>query len=211
MTAPSRISHPHQPPALKPERGDALPRPQHGLLTLRREARSHHARGISCRAVRLQPPPSSPPPAGCNTTATPAACALLRRIAGTPLLHQSSGGGGVDTGGVSPDGEAAAIAGPALYPVRIGYSEIAGGTRLYPHCGQSNAQWKLHLGLLTPSGTVTGGEPRPCARMRVGNETREWQAGVAVLFDDSWEHEVWSHCGTRVVLQLVFRHPALSE
>ena len=31
--------------------------------------------------------------------------------------------------------------------------------------------------------------------LRVGNETRGWTAGKVVVFDDSFEHEVW-HRGT---------------
>jgi len=125
-----------------------------------------------------------------------------------------------------------------FYPVRAGFSAIDGNVHLHPHCGGSNTQLKLHLGLIvpmqpaptssSPAAATTGlvSPPRPCAEMRVGNQTRPWRAGKVLLFDDSWEHEVWNWCGTptspgsagdggdpqaftRVVFQLVFRHPEL--
>ena len=45
--------------------------------------------------------------------------------------------------------------------------------------------------------------------MRVGTETRKWQAGKVTIFCDATEHEVWNR-GTseRVVLLLDFRNPA---
>ena len=32
----------------------------------------------------------------------------------------------------------------------------------------------------------------PGAAIRVGNETRPWLEGSALIFDDSFEHEVWN-------------------
>ena len=109
-------------------------------------------------------------------------------------------------------------------PLRAGYSAVGGRAHLFPHYGITNAQLKFHLGLIVPhkkaDGTITssssgsdGGSPTvPCARIRVGNETRAWAAGRVLFFDDSWEHEVWNECddAERVVLQLVFSHPGLA-
>ena len=35
-------------------------------------------------------------------------------------------------------------------------------------------------------------DTKVCA-LRVANETRAWQAGKCLLFDDAFEHEVWYH------------------
>ena len=102
------------------------------------------------------------------------------------------------------------------------------GAHIRPHFGETNAQLKLHLGLTVPTDADTG---KSCAWLRVGEATadgggsggrEEWAEGGAILFDDSFEHEVrWSdaECGRghrdvldarareRVVLQLVLRHP----
>ena len=71
------------------------------------------------------------------------------------------------------------------------FSRLTPGTHLSKHCGPSNFRLRCHLGLIVPPGV----------RIRVGTETREWRAGECLIFDDSFEHEVW-HDGDsdRVVL-----------
>ena len=50
-----------------------------------------------------------------------------------------------------------------------------------------------------------------CTTLRVGGEERGWVEGQALLFDDSFLHEVRNNCSSRrVVLQAVFAHPGLS-
>ncbi|MGI5152091.1 aspartyl/asparaginyl beta-hydroxylase domain-containing protein [Plantactinospora sp. CA-294935] len=74
------------------------------------------------------------------------------------------------------------------------------GTRIVPHCGGSNARLRVHLGLQVPDG----------ARLRVGDQVLGWQEGRCLVFDDSFEHEVW-HDGDRprVVLLMDVCHPEL--
>ena len=71
------------------------------------------------------------------------------------------------------------------------FSAIVPGTHIRPHTGPSNDRLRVHLGLVH-----TGG-----ARIRVGNEWRAWEEGKVMIFDSSWEHEVY-HDGPdlRVVL-----------
>jgi ornithine lipid ester-linked acyl 2-hydroxylase len=72
-----------------------------------------------------------------------------------------------------------------------GFSSLAPGTHIVPHVGYTNAVLRCHLGLIVPDG---------CA-LRVGEETRQWQAGKALIFDDTVEHEAWHRGkGDRVVL-----------
>ena len=59
------------------------------------------------------------------------------------------------------------------------------GTHLMPHVGTSNVRLTNHLGLIIPKGLS----------LRVANETRGWKQGKIIVFDDSFEHEVW-HNGT---------------
>ena len=99
---------------------------------------------------------------------------------------------------------------PGLRVLRAGYSAIEGPTHLRPHCGWSNAQLKMHLGLRVPRRPDGSGEG--CAMLRVGNETRTWARDSVLMFDDSWEHEVVHACAAqRVVFQLVFAHPDLAQ
>eukprot|EP00041_Stephanoeca_diplocostata_P014336 m.259450 g.259450 ORF g.259450 m.259450 type:complete len:85 (-) comp19665_c0_seq6:128-382(-) len=52
--------------------------------------------------------------------------------------------------------------------------------------------------------------PEGCAVMRVGRDMRSWVEGKVLLFDDSFEHEVFNTCDVaRVVFQVVLRHPEI--
>jgi len=47
--------------------------------------------------------------------------------------------------------------------------------------------------------------------LRVGEKTRTWEEGKAIIFDDSYEHEVWNYSDChRIVLVLDVWHPDLS-
>ena len=80
------------------------------------------------------------------------------------------------------------------------FSALGGGAHLKPHCGSTNCRLTCHLPLLVPPG---------CS-IRVGDEERPYREGECMVFDDSYEHEVW-HRGppgsTRVVLLIRFWHP----
>ena len=87
-------------------------------------------------------------------------------------------------------------------PVTAQFSVLRPGSHIAPHCGVANFFLTAHLGLITPEG----------CRLRVGQEARGWSAGKGVVFDDSFEHEVW-HEGTetRIVLLARFWHPELTR
>jgi len=81
------------------------------------------------------------------------------------------------------------------------FSSLSPGSHVAAHCGASNARLRCHLGLVIPEG----------CRIRVGDETRTWSDGGCIVFDDSFNHEVW-HDGreTRWVLLIDFWHPDLT-
>jgi aspartyl/asparaginyl beta-hydroxylase (cupin superfamily) len=82
------------------------------------------------------------------------------------------------------------------------FSVMSPGARVAPHVGFINARIRCHLGLVVPDS---------CG-MRVGQEVREWQEGGCLVFDDSFEHEVWNDgSGIRAVLLLDMWHPDLTE
>ncbi len=90
--------------------------------------------------------------------------------------------------------------------VRLGYSAVDASTHIRPHFGPTNSQIKAHLGLVVP----TGPKGKDCTTLRVAGVERSWAPGQAIVFDDSFLHEVWNNCSTqRVVLQAVFAHPDL--
>lgn len=86
--------------------------------------------------------------------------------------------------------------------ISIKISAIQPGTYIRPHTGPTNERLRIHLTLLH-----TGG-----AKLRVGNEWRTWEEGKAIMFDDSWEHEVM-HLGKdiRVVIICDIWHPELPQ
>jgi aspartate beta-hydroxylase len=52
--------------------------------------------------------------------------------------------------------------------------------------------------------------PAGCG-IRVGSTTRSWEEGRCIVFDDSFEHEVWNESDRhRYVLILDFWHPGLT-
>ena len=84
----------------------------------------------------------------------------------------------------------------------IKFSAIQPGTHIRMHTGPSNERLRIHLCLIH-----TGG-----ARIRVGTDWHTWEEGKAIVFDDSWEHEV-IHTGKdiRAVLIMDIWHPELPE
>jgi aspartate beta-hydroxylase len=75
------------------------------------------------------------------------------------------------------------------------------GARIPPHTGYVNTRLICHLPLIVPDG---------CA-IRVGNETRAWQEGRALVFDDTVEHEAWNRSDRlRVVLLFDIWRPELT-
>lgn len=80
------------------------------------------------------------------------------------------------------------------------FSILAPGTRIPPHRGVSKGLITCHLGLVVPDdGDV---------RMRVGDRIVRWSEGETLVFDDSYDHEVWNDSArTRVVLLIQFARP----
>jgi len=81
------------------------------------------------------------------------------------------------------------------------FSIFEPGKRLPPHRGPYNGVLRLHLGLRVP-------EPRAAQGIRIESETRHWQEGRVLIFDDAYEHEAWNETGhPRVVLFVDFAKP----
>jgi aspartyl/asparaginyl beta-hydroxylase (cupin superfamily) len=82
------------------------------------------------------------------------------------------------------------------------FSRMAPGTRVAPHRGPTNMRLRCHLGIEIP----------PECGMRVAGESRSWEAGKCLVFDDSFPHEVWNDSiFARTVLVVDLWHPDLSE
>jgi aspartate beta-hydroxylase len=87
-----------------------------------------------------------------------------------------------------PDGPLASTLGDCFI------SRLEPGGRIPAHNGLCNISLVGHLALSVPRG---------CA-FRVGTETRTWEEGKCLVFDDTFEHEAWNQSDTdRYVLVFV--------
>lgn len=83
-----------------------------------------------------------------------------------------------------------------------GFSRMAPGTHIAAHSGWAAKEYRLHLGLVVPEG----------CRIRVAEETRNWEAGKVLIFDDTVEHEAWNDSDKlRGNLMLDFLRPGETE
>lgn len=81
------------------------------------------------------------------------------------------------------------------------FSILAPGKHIPPHRGPYAGVLRYHLGLKVP-------QPNEKIRIRVGDDYRHWQEGKSLIFDDTYEHEVWNDSnGVRVVLFVDFVRP----
>lgn len=81
------------------------------------------------------------------------------------------------------------------------FSILAPGKHLPPHRGPYKGVLRLHLGLVIP-------EPAEKCGIRVGTETRHWQEGKVIVFDDTFDHEAWNDTDKlRVVLFVDIMRP----
>ncbi|WP_224242173.1 aspartyl/asparaginyl beta-hydroxylase domain-containing protein [Hyalangium gracile] len=88
------------------------------------------------------------------------------------------------------------VAGEAMF------ASLAPKGYIRPHCSEFNAKLTCHLGLIVP----------PDCAIRVADEVRTWEEGKCLLFDDTYEHEVWNRSERlRVILLLDVWHPDLTQ
>lgn len=76
------------------------------------------------------------------------------------------------------------------------FSILAPGKHIAPHRGPYAGVLRYHLGLKIPA------QADRC-RIRVGDEYAHWREGASLVFDDTYEHEVWNDTDEeRVILFL---------
>ncbi|XP_062935499.1 aspartyl/asparaginyl beta-hydroxylase isoform X4 [Cynocephalus volans] len=85
---------------------------------------------------------------------------------------------------------------------QIKYSVMHPGTHVWPHTGPTNCRLRMHLGLVIP---------REGCKIRCANETKTWEEGKVLIFDDSFEHEVWQDASSfRLIFIVDVWHPELT-
>ncbi|XP_064363553.1 aspartyl/asparaginyl beta-hydroxylase isoform X3 [Dromaius novaehollandiae] len=85
---------------------------------------------------------------------------------------------------------------------QIKYSVMHPGTHVWPHTGPTNCRLRMHLGLVIP---------KEGCRIRCAQENRTWEEGKVLIFDDSFEHEVWQDAENyRLIFIVDVWHPELT-
>ncbi|XP_020857763.1 aspartyl/asparaginyl beta-hydroxylase isoform X3 [Phascolarctos cinereus] len=85
---------------------------------------------------------------------------------------------------------------------QIKYSVMHPGTHVWPHTGPTNCRLRMHLGLVIP---------KEGCKIRCAQETRIWEEGKVLIFDDSFEHEVWQDAASlRLIFIVDVWHPELT-
>jgi beta-hydroxylase len=76
------------------------------------------------------------------------------------------------------------------------FSILSPRKHILDHRGPYKGVLRYHLGLVIP-------HEREACRIRVGDDVRHWEPGRSLMFDDTYNHEVWNDTDeTRVVLFL---------
>ncbi|XP_057240300.1 aspartyl/asparaginyl beta-hydroxylase isoform X6 [Malurus melanocephalus] len=85
---------------------------------------------------------------------------------------------------------------------QIKYSIMHPGTHVWPHTGPTNCRLRMHLGLVIP---------KEGCRIRCAQDNRAWEEGKVLIFDDSFEHEVWQDADSyRLIFIVDVWHPELT-
>ncbi|QEH37934.1 Aspartyl/Asparaginyl beta-hydroxylase [Aquisphaera giovannonii] len=80
------------------------------------------------------------------------------------------------------------------------FSILEGGKSIPAHEGPYRGYLRYHLGLVVPE------ENPPSIRLK--DQVYTWKEGESILFDDSWDHEVYNSCTQdRVILIVDIRRP----
>lgn len=81
------------------------------------------------------------------------------------------------------------------------FSILSPHKHIAPHRGPYNGVLRYHLGLRVPAN-------REKCRIRVGQDIGRWAEGKSLVFDDTFEHEVWNDTDEiRVILFVDFVRP----
>ena len=75
-------------------------------------------------------------------------------------------------------------------------SVLEPGSNINPHQGDTNANYRVHLGLTVPCGL-------PDCGFAVGDEIRAWREGGLLIFCDAHRHTAWNHSERRRLVFIV--------
>lgn len=90
--------------------------------------------------------------------------------------------------------------------VSVSFSLLEPASNILPHCGDTNAIYRCHLGLDIPG-------KLPDCGFKVKNEERSWENGKWLFFMDAYNHEAWNYTNKEryILIVDVLRDEFLNE
>lgn len=89
--------------------------------------------------------------------------------------------------------------------VSMGFNILEPNSKIKPHCGDTNAIYRCHLGLQIPN------DSKSCA-IKVLNEEKKWEQGKVIAFEDAFKHEAWNNTNEiRVILLFDVLKPEFAD
>lgn len=79
--------------------------------------------------------------------------------------------------------------------LNVGFNLLEPGAKIRPHSGDTNANYRCHLGLKVPA------NPTECV-MKVKNEIQHWQKGKVMCFTDAFEHSAANNSNEQRIILL---------
>jgi aspartyl/asparaginyl beta-hydroxylase (cupin superfamily) len=89
--------------------------------------------------------------------------------------------------------------------VGISFNLLEAQAKIKPHCGDTNAILRCHLGLKVPVAA-------PDCALKVKEEIRGWENGKVLAFNDAYQHEAWNLSNeNRIVLLFDILKPGFAK
>ena len=84
------------------------------------------------------------------------------------------------------------------YPqiVSASFNLLSPNSNIHPHCGDTNAIYRCHLGIDIPAGL-------PDCGLKVKGEDKAWEDGKWMIFMDAYVHEAWNNTNKERYIFLV--------
>lgn len=80
--------------------------------------------------------------------------------------------------------------------VLAGITVLRPHSQVLPHTGETNTTIRCHFGIKVPARL-------PVCGLQVGGESRSWEEGKVVMFNDAYEHSTWNHSEEDRVIILI--------
>lgn len=89
--------------------------------------------------------------------------------------------------------------------VSMGFNILEPNSKIKPHCGDTNAIYRCHLGLQIPKNHES------CS-IKVLNEEKHWEQGKVLAFEDAFKHEAWNNTDEiRIILLFDVLKPEFAD